>query len=135
MRKLAATACLTLLLLGCENNLTEEAMIEGLYTSDWVEQAKDDDVEKRRKAVEVLGQLGPTETDKTVPALIDALSDEDVQVRLLALRSISQLGGKARKAQPAVGRAINDKDKRVVKEAITVYRQLELAKPSALNGG
>lgn len=135
MRKLVATACLALLLLGCENPLREEAMIEGVSTSGWVEMAKDDDVEVRRKAVEVLGELGPTETDQTVPALAEAVADSDAHVRLLALRSIGRLGGKARAAQPAVGKAITDKNKIVAKEAMKVYRQLELSKPIALNGG
>jgi HEAT repeat protein len=134
MRKFAAAACLALLTLGCENAFREEATYEGAPTSSWAALATDrgEDVERRRKAVEVLGELGPTEADRTVPALRDALTDPDAEVRLLALRALGKLAPKASKAQAAVGRAINDRNKYVAKEAMRTYRAIEKAKPSAL---
>ncbi|HKI33962.1 MAG TPA: HEAT repeat domain-containing protein [Gemmataceae bacterium] len=133
MRKLAATASLALLLLGCENSFREEAVWEGVSTSGWVEQLQDDDVEKRRKAAEVLGELGPTEADLTVRPLADALKDTDAHVRLMALKSLEKLAPKASKVQPAVGRAMNDKNKIIARQAMTTYKAIEMAKPSALN--
>jgi HEAT repeat protein len=136
MRKLAATACLTLLLLvGCERAFKDEATYEGLTTSQWVEDLSDDDVEKRRHAAIVLGELGLSEADETVPPLAKACSDPDVHVRYAALQSLEKLAPKAKKAEAAVGRAINDKHKAVVKQAIKTYKAIEMAKPSALNGG
>jgi hypothetical protein len=135
MRKLAATACLALLLLGCDRSFRDEATYEGYTTSQWVDELTDDDVEKRRKAAFVLGELGLDESDDTVPALAKACADPDAHVRLVSLRSLEKLAPKARKAEGAVGRAISDKNKLVMKQAIKTYKAIELAKPSGLNGG
>jgi HEAT repeat protein len=133
MRKLIATACLCLLLLGCENSFREEASFEGVTTSGWIEQLKDGDLDQRRRAAEVLGVLGPTEADETVPALAGALTDPDAHVRLMALKSLEKLAPKAKKAQVAVGKAMNDKNKIIVKQALRTYKAIEMAKPSPLN--
>ncbi len=137
MRKLTATACLALLLLGCDNALREEATYEGYPTSSWaaLATARDEGVDRRRKAVIVLGELGLTEADRSVPALQEALTDPDPDVRLLALKSLGKLAPKASKAQPAVGRAFNDKNKYIAKEAMKTYKLIEMSKPSGLNGG
>ena len=137
MRNFAAAACLAMLTLGCEHALREEPKYDGLTVSQWCQVAtdQDEDVERRRQATEMLGNLGPEEADDTVPALTKAVADPDAHVRLLALRALGKLAPKARKAQPAVGRAINDKNKIIAKEAIKTYRLIELAKPSGLNGG
>jgi hypothetical protein len=134
-RKFATAACLALMMLGCDNAFREEATYEGAPTSSWCALAtdRDEDVERRRKAVEVLGELGMTEVDQTVPALKEAVTDPDAHVRLLALRSLGKLAPKATKAQAAVGRAINDKNKTVAKEAMKTYRLIELSKPSGIN--
>jgi HEAT repeat protein len=136
MRKPVVTAFLALLLLpGCERSFQDEATYEGVTTSQWIELLTDDDVEKRRKAAFVLGELGLTEADETVPPLAQACSDPDVNVRLIALKSLEKLAPKAKKAQGAVGRAMNDKNKTVLKQAIKTFKAIEMAKPSALNGG
>jgi HEAT repeat protein len=137
MRQLAATACLTLLLFGCDNLVREEASYEGYTTSQWAMLATDQDadVERRREAVAALGELGLSEADKSVPALKEAVADPDAHVRLLALQALQKLAPKAATAQPAVGRAFNDKNKAVVKQALKTYRAIEMAKPSGLNGG
>jgi HEAT repeat protein len=138
MRKLIATTFLALLLLpGCERSFQDEATYEGYTTSQWIELLTDpaEDVERRRKAAFVLGELGLTEADETVPPLAQACSDPDVGVKLNALRSLEKLAPKAKKAQNAVGRAMNDKHKAVLKQAIKTFKAIEMAKPSALNGG
>jgi HEAT repeat protein len=136
MRKHVATAYLALLLLsGCESAFREEAVWEGGSTSYWVEMTKDEDLEKRRNAVKVLGELGPTEADQTVPALIETLKDDDDAVRYYSLTSLGKIGPvKARPAQSAVGKAIQDRHKQIRKEALKLYREIELAKPSPING-
>jgi HEAT repeat protein len=135
MRKLAATLCLTLMLLpGCERSFRDEATYEGYTTSQWIEELKDDDVAKRRKAAFVLGELGLDEADDTVPELAKACADPDANVRLMSLRSLEKLAPKAKKAEGAVGRAISDKNKLVLKQAIKTYRAIEMARPSPLNG-
>jgi hypothetical protein len=137
MCKLPATACLALLLLGCDNAFREEATFEGYQTSSWCLLLTDrtQDVERRRKAAIVLGDLGLTEADRSVPALQEALTDPDPDVRIYTLKSLAKLAPRANKAQAAVGRAMNDKNKFIAKEAIKTYRVIEMAKPSGLNGG
>ncbi len=135
MRKFAATACLALLLLGCERSFQNEAIYEGYTTSQWVEELSDDNADKRRKAAFVLGELGLSEAELTVPALAKAVPDPNVDVRLTALRSLEKLAPKASRYQGVVGRAMNDKDKEVLKQALRTYKAIEMAKPSALNGG
>ncbi len=136
MRKLLAATFLAVLVVGCKNNIThEEGNFEGLYTSQWIEQLHSEDVEVRRNAARAMGELGPEEADSTVPALIESLKDPDSGVRLSSIQALSKLGPvKARPASGALGRAINDKDKRVAKAAIALYKEVEMAKPSALNG-
>jgi HEAT repeat protein len=135
MRKLAATACLALLLLGCERTFQNEAIYEGYTTSQWIEELSDDDVDKRRKAAFVLGDLGLTEADLTVPELVKAVKDPDAHVRITALKSLEKLAPKASRYEGAVGRAMNDKNKLVANQAMKTFRAIELARPSALNGG
>jgi HEAT repeat protein len=135
MRKLAATACLALLLLGCERTFQNEAIYEGYTTSQWIEELSDDDVDKRRKAAFVLGDLGLTEADLTVPELVKAVKDPDAHVRITALKSLEKLAPKASRYEGAVGRAMNDKNKLVAKQAMKTFKAIEVARPSALNGG
>jgi HEAT repeat protein len=136
MRKLLAAAFLAVLFVGCNNGIThEEANYEGYTTTDWIDRLHSEEIEVRRDAAKAMGELGPEEASSTVPALIQSLKDEDTLVRLYSIRSLSKLGPvKSRSASAAVGRAINDKDKRVAKEAIKLYKEIELAKPSAING-
>ncbi|HEX5272119.1 MAG TPA: HEAT repeat domain-containing protein [Gemmataceae bacterium] len=134
MRKLTATACLALLLVGC-GRMQEEASYEGLTTSQWIEELSNEDVNTRRKAAIVLGELGLTEAEQTVPALANACGDADTLVKIYALQSLERLAPKAKKAQNAVGRAMSDKHKVVLKQAMRTFKAIEMAKPSALNGG
>ncbi len=134
MRTLLAAAAAFLFVAGCGDLGREEATLDGFTTSDWIEKAQSEDAEARREAVQKLGELGPDESDKTVPALMQALKDGDVEVRFYAVNSLGQLGPKAKRASSALGRAINDKDKRVSKAAMKVWKDIEMAKPSALNG-
>ncbi len=133
MRKLVL-ACLILLPLGCQG-YHEEASLNGLTTSDWVQVLQEDeDVEKRRTAAIVLGDFGTPEADLTVKPLATAVEkDADIGVRLNALKAIAKLGPKGRKAQGAVARALNDPHKVVQKEAMKTFKVLEMSKPSALN--
>jgi HEAT repeat protein len=118
---------------GCIESDREEARYEGVPTSIWVLRMRDEDVAVRQEAARALGVLGPSELEETLTPLLEALQDPDPMVRYHALVSIGKLRPPARKASVAVGRAINDKDKRVVKAAIQVYRQLEVSRPSSLN--
>jgi len=135
MRKLSATACLALLLVGCDYTyFREDVTYEGRTAEQWVELTRDDDVEMRKKAVTMLGEIGLPEAERSVPALARATADADVVVRLLALQQLEKLAPKAKKAQGAVTKAFSDKNKTVVKQALKTFKAIELARPSALNG-
>ena len=134
MKKLLVAACLSFSLSGCADVIREEAVVDGLTTSDWVAHAQSEDLESRRLAVQKLGELGPDEADRTVPALIAASRDPDKFVRLYAVRSVKALGPKARKATNAMARLVNDREIAIAREAMQVWKDLEMAKPSALNG-
>jgi HEAT repeat protein len=53
------------------------------------------------------------EDEKVVPALIAALKDDDVDVRLSAAIKLGMLGGKAVEAIPMLQTALSDRDARV----------------------
>jgi hypothetical protein len=134
MRKLTATACLAVLLLGCDYTFHEDVTYEGRTTEEWVKLTQDDDMDTRLKAIEMLGQIGPIEASQSVPALARSVSDVEPRVRLEALRQLETLAPKAKKAEHAVTRAMNDKNKIVAKQAMKTFKAITLAQPSALNG-
>jgi hypothetical protein len=134
MRHFAASACLALLLTGCgESGSPMQSTWEGLPASDWARLTKDTNVETRRRAVVALGELGLPDASESVPALADATADEDPAVRLMALQSLEKLAPKASKAQAKVTRAMSDKNKVIMKQAMKTFKAIELAKPSPLN--
>jgi HEAT repeat protein len=59
-------------------------------------------LELRRTAAYELGRIGALETDAAVPALIDALNDEDGGVRLVAAKALENIGPAAAAAIPAL---------------------------------
>jgi hypothetical protein len=137
MHKFAATACLAFLMLGCDLVNREEPLYEGRTYDDWIQLSdvnQNEDVSLRTKAVRILGELGPYEPDLMIPALAKVTTDPIPNIRLMALKELETLAPKAKKAQPAVGRAMSDKDKHVAKQAMKTYKAIEMAKPSALTG-
>ncbi len=86
----------------------------GRAASYWVEVLKQPDVEMRRKATVKIGAL--MEIDPAaLPATVGALKDEDVKVRLAAIRSLRLYAvKKASEAVPALRDVqANDKDPQV----------------------
>jgi hypothetical protein len=135
MKKLPALAFLALLFTGCDSD-HEEAYYQGQPTSYWVARLKDEDVNSRRKGAFALGELGPDEAELTVQPLIAALKDPDKSVRFYSVQALGKLGPKAMPAESALFALMRDSRNSVLltKEALRVWKNLELSKPSALNG-
>ena len=52
----------------------------------------------------------PKRSEHIIPALIDALKDDNVRIRLMAINNLSGFGPKAEKAVPALINALYDKN-------------------------
>jgi HEAT repeat protein len=86
----------------------------GRTASYWAEILQQPDVEMRRKAAVKIGPLMFTDA-AALPATLAALKDEDVKVRLAAIRSLKlYAGAKASQAIPALNELqANEKDLQV----------------------
>jgi HEAT repeat protein len=62
--------------------------------------------------------MGPDAKD-AIPALIEALKDNDVQVRRTVARALGKIGPAAKSAVPALQKVTNDAD-RQVRDAATL---------------
>jgi HEAT repeat protein len=71
----------------------------------------------RMEAVEALGKIGPRAA-LVVPAIANALRDEDLSVRRSAAKALGQIGAGARPAIPALTTALADPEKDVRVEAV-----------------
>lgn len=97
--------------------LADEPQYQGKPVSDWIAQAKDPDVGRRREAVVVLGNLAP-EVDGVLPALIELLKDKgqfmpanrEARICNLAARALSRMGPAAKDAVPGLVALLSDRD-------------------------
>jgi hypothetical protein len=74
-------------------------------------------------AASALGRIGAT----AVPALIDALSDNQAAVRAHACRALAYMGANAKEAVGKLTLALNDQDETVRIEAATALGQIGAA--------
>jgi HEAT repeat protein len=72
-----------------------------------VESLQAPDAKLRKKAVQVLGNVGPVD-DAVVPALSEALKDRDIGVRREAILSLMKIGPKAKDALPGLADAARE---------------------------
>ena len=107
------TLSLVLLAAGC-----------GRSTGDWIRQLKDTDVVKRREAVRQLGSMF-SEAQLVVPALCEALSDENGYVRHDAALALGKFGPDARLAVPVLLAARQDRESSVRKAASTSLKRID----------
>jgi HEAT repeat protein len=85
------------------------ALAHGRPVAEWVEVLRDPDARARKKAVGVLGNVGPVEP-AVVPALAGAVRDRDAAVRAEAALALMKIGPAAREAESALTEAQNDQD-------------------------
>lgn len=81
----------------------------------------DDDVDVRGRAAETLVQLG----SKSVPTLIEALSDVDCRSRTGAAKALGDIRPRAKDAVPALRELLKDSDDDVREAAKQALRQIE----------
>ncbi len=89
----------------------------------WVQALDGPDFRQRKKAVEVLGNVGPADP-AVVPALARAVGDRDARVRAEAVLALLKLGPAARDAVPALTEATKDKDPRVRGYAVKALERI-----------
>ena len=94
----------------------QQAEIQGLIQS-----LKVKDLQVRNSAVDALVRIGPS----AIPALIDALKDEDAGVRAEAAYTIGEIGTPAKEAAPALTVALKDEHGLVRRLAAEALRTID----------
>jgi HEAT repeats len=74
------------------------------------------DAAERRRAATALGKLGAA-ASPAVPALVEALADDNAAVRQAAARALGEIGPEASAAAPALTRALGDPNTGVREDA------------------
>ena len=93
-------------------------------TDEWLGQLKDAEVVKRRQALrELAGRTA--EAQRIVPAVREALRDENAYVRHDAAMVLGKFGPDAREAVPALTLALKDKDQSVRKAAGSALKKID----------
>src|SRR5260370_32293816 len=103
-------------LIGCSRTPTMMT-VHGQTVEHWVGALSDKDAKTRRKAAEVLGNVGAVDP-AIVPALTAALKDRDAKVRAEVVLSLLKIGPPAQDAVAALTEARNDRDATVRANAV-----------------
>lgn len=120
-------ALLFFAMLGCGPSAPKDAYFSGQPVDHWLEAAHSSDAKNRKKAVEVLGNVGPVDP-RAIPALIDAVRDSDLKVRDAAVLGLSKIGPPAVAAESALLDATKDKDATLRAHAVTAIERVRGAK-------
>lgn len=124
MRQAVLILLLALGVLGCgRTDVPKEKYFSGEPVEHWLEAIRDPDPKLRRRAAEVLGNVGPIDA-RSVPALIEAVKDKDVRVRDAAVLGLSKIGTPASAAEPVLSAATKDLDPNVRKHASTALERV-----------
>jgi HEAT repeat protein len=99
-------------------------LAHGKPVSHWVEVLRHPDARQRRKAVQVLGNVGTTDP-AALPALTGAVRDPDPGVRGEAVLALLKMGPAARDAAPVLRAAEKDRDPRVRAKVAKALERIE----------
>ena len=99
-------------------------------TADWITQLHDKDSARRLEAVKEL-EKRETELEAVVPALIEALKDENSYVRRDSATALGNLGSGAASAISALRVAQQDRERSVRKAASDALQKIDKIKPDA----
>jgi HEAT repeat protein len=77
----------------------------------------------RQEAASALGQIGG-QARMAIPALANALADQDAGVRTEAAKALGHIGAQAREAVPSLQRALADPDETVRSEATAALKRI-----------
>lgn len=117
-----------LFMVGCSrSDVPKEKYFSGEPVDHWLEQIKSPDPKKRKKAADILGNVGPAD-ERSIPALIEAVKDKDAKVRDAAVLGLSKIGPLANSAVSVLEEATKDKDSTVRTHATKALEQVRGAK-------
>jgi HEAT repeat protein len=119
----AAYVLLGLALSAC-NDKSQPLLSHGQPVSHWLEELKSSDPAARKKAITALGHLGKADP-AAIPALIEALHDNNAVVRDAAVLALLNLGPDAKDAVPALTNATKDKDANVRAHAAKAVERIQ----------
>src|SRR5262245_38050495 len=125
MRRLTL-ALAVLALAGCSSRPPEGTQAHGKPLAHWVQALQDPDAKVRKRATEVLGNVGAADP-QVVPALSGAVKDRDRAVREAAVLALLKIGPAAREAAPALAEASKDSDPKVRTYAAKALKQIQAA--------
>jgi HEAT repeat protein len=109
---------------GCRRqSAPTELYFSGQPVSHWLEALKGSDSKARKKAVDVLGNVGVADP-AVLPALIGAMKDKDPQVRDAAVLAVSKVGPAAAAAEPALREAVKDPNPTVRSHAVAALERI-----------
>jgi len=101
---------LSVVMAGCSrSDVPKEKYFSGQPVEHWLEAIKSPDPKTRKKAADVLGNVGPVDP-RAVPALIEAVKDRHARVRDAAVLGLSKIGPPASSAESVLEEATKDKD-------------------------
>ena len=101
-------------------------MAHGKPIDAWVQSLHDPDAKARKRAAEVLGNVGAADAS-VLPALAAAVKDRDRAVREAAVVALLKIGPAARDAAPALSEASNDADAKVRTYAVKALENIRRA--------
>jgi HEAT repeat protein len=110
------------LLIGC-SRAPVMTSVHGKSAEEWISALQDKDAKKRRKAAEVLGNVGAADP-QVIPALTAALKDRDPKVRSEVVLSLLKIGPAAQEAVAALNEARNDRDAGVRANAVKALQRI-----------
>ena len=113
---------LVAVLSGCARTPATQA--HGQLVDHWVQALHDRDARVPRKAVGVLGNVGPADP-AALPALTAAVRDPDAGVRNQAVLALIKWGPDAREAVAALEQARRDRDPRVRANAAAALEKIQ----------
>ena len=103
---------------GCHRNPGPKGLyFSGEPVAHWLEAARSPDPKVRKKAVDILGNVGPADP-AAIPALAEAVKDKDPAVRDAAVLALSKIGPPAAAALPALREATRDPNPAVRAHAV-----------------
>jgi HEAT repeat protein len=124
MRTTFTVFAMALFVAGCNREeVPTELYFSGEPVSHWTEAAKSPDPKVRKKAIDVLGNVGPADP-AAIPALIAAVKDKDASVRDAAVLALSKIGPPAAEGWPALREATKDPNPTVRAHAVTAVERV-----------
>ena len=119
---------LSMCLFGCSrSDVPKEKYFSGEPVEHWLEAINSPDPKTRKKAADVLGNVGPADP-RAVPALMEAVKDRDAKVRLAAVLGLSKIGPPAAAAEAVLEEAAKDRDSTVRAHATTALERVRTKK-------